>query len=62
MLVGFIRLTGLDGLERAVHAEDIRLLEDLEEGKGVKVSLCDGSWFSVVGSVESIFTEQGSLK
>lgn len=54
----FVKLTGKDGFARAMHFDDIRLLEDIEEG-GATVTLCDGTQFNVAESIKKILPALG---
>lgn len=58
----FVSFDGTDGMRRAVHRGEIRLLADEDDGDGgtrLAVTLCDGTQFYAVGSVESTLTALG---
>lgn len=56
----FVNFVGVDGHNRAVSMDDVRLLED--DNDHVIITLCDGTQFSVVGTVENILLTQRSHK
>jgi hypothetical protein len=57
-MLDFMHFVGVDGRARLVAHEDVRLIEDLEDGSGMTITLCDGTQFDADGSVENILLAQ----